>query len=178
MWRHTVKPWHGPLPPRLEVLPRSLGDVLPIDRRAGRNGLLVKLAAVAAEEVLSSPGSSPAEETKGKCNTSDLFSNFERERTMSVHCIGPNVLTQMDQNVAQRTFRYTEGLGCLFHGGGRPIGLHSAAACGEWNHIPPKRKEAPTLDGQWTCFPPSAGEGVAAPSMAGWQREERVAGNR
>jgi hypothetical protein len=66
MQRHTVKPWRGPLPPVRCFIPRSLGDLLVSDRRAGCVGLLVKLADVANEGASSPPGKSLEMETMTK----------------------------------------------------------------------------------------------------------------
>jgi hypothetical protein len=117
------RPWRGPLPPRRPIQVRSLGDLWVEDRRAGRDVSRARLEDwLEGEGGLVPTGESPEMEGAA-AHEGDSSLIFAAEVMVTSHGGGFIPRAGMGRKEAQGRFRFTEGLGRLFLGGGRPFRL-------------------------------------------------------
>jgi hypothetical protein len=117
------RPWRGPLPPRRSVQVRSLGDLWVEDRRSGRGVSRARLAEwLEGEGGMVPTGPSPEAEVAA-AHRCDPVLNFATEVRVTSRGGGFVSRAGVGRKVAQGSFRFTDGLGLLFLGGGKQVRL-------------------------------------------------------
>jgi hypothetical protein len=117
------RPWRGPLPPRRSVQVQSLGDLWVEDRRSGRGDSRARLAEwLEGEGGMVPTGASPEAEMAA-AHRCDPVLKFDAEVRVTSRGGGFVSRAGMGRKVAQGSFRFTDGLGLLFLGGGKPVRL-------------------------------------------------------
>jgi hypothetical protein len=147
------KPWKGPLPSARYARSWSLGDLRVVDCRAGKKGEVGRLVDFAETRGSPEVDRRPPELGEKGGPRRDPVLNFESRCPVALGWAGPGCTSQRRPLEAQKSFRFSEGLGFL--GGGKSIGIPIYSH----RHPPASTTTVRELQG-----------GAA---MAAWQREGR-----